>query len=217
MIRWMMLLSFVLGGVHPMAKKAAVAAPAVVATDAPTYTADCQLKFPADYREWVFLTSGLDMSYAPKAGPATHSVFNNVFVNLSAYKVFVKTGTWPDGTMFMLENRAAEGNHSINTRGQTQAIEVTGTELHVKDSTHKTGPDAKDSWAFYNFNDKTSAKAIPRAASCYSCHQDHAAVDTTFVQFYPTLMGIAKEKNVLSPEYLKELAAPAATPAEGAK
>jgi hypothetical protein len=217
-IRWMMMMSFVLGGVQPMAQKAAVAAPAIVAGDAPTYTVDGQLKFPTAYREWVFLTSGLDMSYTPKAGPATHSVFNNVFVNPSAYQVFLKTGTWPEGSMFMLENRAAEGNHTINTRGQTQGIAVTGTELHVKDSSHKVSADAKDDWAFYIFNDKTSAKAIPRTATCYTCHLDHAAVDTTFVQFYPTLMGIAKDKAVLSPEYLKELATPAgaAAPAPAA-
>ena len=196
-----------------MARKTAIVAPTIVAEDAPTYTVDGQLKFPTAYREWVFLTSGLDMSYAPKAAAATHSVFDNVFVNPSAYQVFVKTGTWPEGTMFMLENRAAEGNHSINTRGQTQAIEVTGTELHVKDSSHKVSDDAKDGWAFYNFQDKTSAKAIPRAATCYTCHQDHAAADTTFVQFYPTLIGIAKDKRVLSPEYVKELPPPTGAPA----
>ena len=37
-------------------------------------------------------------------------------------------------------------------------------------------------------------KAIPTTANCYSCHQEHGAVDTTFVQFYPTLAGIAREK-----------------------
>jgi hypothetical protein len=32
-------------------------------------------------------------------------------------------------------------------------------------------------------------------------------VDTTFVQFYPTLMPAAKDKNTLSPNYLKDGAA----------
>jgi acyl carrier protein phosphodiesterase len=45
---------------------------------------------------------------------------------------------------------------------------------------------------------------MPQSASCYSCHQDHGAVDTTFVQFYPTLMPVAKEKGTLSPSYLKD-------------
>jgi hypothetical protein len=34
-------------------------------------------------------------------------------------------------------------------------------------------------------------------------------VDTTFVQFYPTLIGLAKAKGTLSAAYLKEMSAPA--------
>ena len=45
---------------------------------------------------------------------------------------------------------------------------------------------------------------LPAAADCYACHLKHGAVDTTFVQFYPTLLEIAKKKNTLSPAYLKE-------------
>jgi hypothetical protein len=41
-------------------------------------------------------------------------------------------------------------------------------------------------------------------------------VDTTFVQFYPTLLPLAQKKNTLSPAYLQEIAAPA-TPANAAK
>jgi len=33
-------------------------------------------------------------------------------------------------------------------------------------------------------------------------------VDTTFVQFYPTLIGLAKAKGTLSPEYLKDTTFP---------
>jgi hypothetical protein len=36
----------------------------------------------------------------------------------------------------------------------------------------------------------------------------HAAVDTTFVQFYPTLIDLAKTKRTLSAAYLKEMDAP---------
>jgi len=48
---------------------------------------------------------------------------------------------------------------------------------------------------------------VPKDASCYSCHEQHAAVDTTFVQFYPTLLPIAKQKGTLSAAYLKDEAA----------
>jgi acyl carrier protein phosphodiesterase len=60
-----------------------------------------------------------------------------------------------------------------------------------------------------------AARLMPQAASCYSCHEQHAAVDTTFVQFYPTLLGIAKAKSTLSPAYLKEEQATLATPGTG--
>jgi hypothetical protein len=45
---------------------------------------------------------------------------------------------------------------------------------------------------------------FPTSASCYSCHQQHGAVDTTFVQFYPTLLPIATKLGTLSPAYLAE-------------
>ena len=65
-------------------------------------------------------------------------------------------------------------------------------------------------WTFYGFNNSTSGKPFARTASCYTCHEQHGVVDTTFVQFYPTLLGIAKDKKTVNPDLLKELA-PAAT------
>jgi hypothetical protein len=45
---------------------------------------------------------------------------------------------------------------------------------------------------------------IPRTANCYSCHQENGAVDTTFVQFYPTLLPIARAEKTLTAHYLAE-------------
>jgi hypothetical protein len=171
--------------------------------DGPAYTASGELKLPEKYREWVFLTSGVDMSYSASTDPS-HSMFDNVFVNPSAYQAFLKTGTWPDKTVLVLEVRGAEGASSINKRGHTQSAEVMQMEVHVKDS-------AKGGWTFYGFNNPVSAKSFERTATCYTCHQQHGAVDTTFAQFYPTLLGKAKEKGTLSAEYLKELPPPATT------
>jgi hypothetical protein len=50
---------------------------------------------------------------------------------------------------------------------------------------------------------------FPTTAECYKCHASHAAVDTTFVQFYPTLLPIAKSKGTLSAAYQQESAAAA--------
>ena len=166
----------------------------------PQYTS-AQLKLPENYREWIYLTSGFDMSYnkAAMSGMQDHHTFDNVFVNPAAYKAFVKTGTWPDKTMLVLEVRGAEGKGSINQKGNYQGT-VMGLEVHVKDEARFPGK-----WAFFGFDDGKSAKMIPTTADCYSCHAEHAAVDTTFVQFYPSLLPIAKSKQTLSAAYLKEL------------
>jgi hypothetical protein len=167
--------------------------------DGPNYTTDGQLKMPEKYREWVFLTSGLDMNYSPGAAMAGHSSFGNVFVNPAAYRVFQETGTWPDKTTLVLEFRGAEGPSSINKHGSSQSSQIMGMELHVKDSRLGGG------WGFYEFHGPGSAKLIKRPASCYQCHEGHGAVDTTFVQFYPTMLDVAKTKGTLSLAYLKEI------------
>jgi len=172
------------------------------ATEGPNYTADGQLKMPEHYREWIYLTSGVDMSYTPSAAMAGHSMFDNIFVNPSAYRAFQQTGTWPDKTTLVLEIRGAEGPSSINKRGHSQSPEIMGIEVHVKDAKLDGG------WGFFEFDGTGSAKLVKRPASCYECHESHAAVDTTFVQFYPTLLGLAKAKNTLSAAYLKEMDAP---------
>ena len=158
------------------------------------YTADGKLNFPASYRAWVFLSSGLDMSYTTSAQPNAHS-FTNVFVNPGSYAEFQKTGTWPDKTVLVLEVRRGETNSSINQRGQIQT-DIVQTEVHLKDA-------ARGGWAFYGFRDQSApATMIARTADCYSCHQANGAVDTTFVQFYPTLLPLAREKKTLSAGYL---------------
>jgi hypothetical protein len=166
--------------------------------DAPRYTAAGDLQVPARYREWIFLSSGLDMSYKPIAVAAGHSTFENVFVNPASYRSFLQSGTWPDKTMFMLEIRTSAGATSINKNGRTQSEQVLGRELHVKDARLDGG------WGFFAVADSGMGKPIKRPAECYTCHEAHAAVDTSFVQFYPTLLPVAKARGTLSSAYLAD-------------
>ena len=144
------------------------------------------LPVPANYRQWVYLTSGLDMTYTqPDTAPLPpdhKSEFDNVFVNPEAYRIFVRTATWPDNTVFVLENRVGERNVSINRAGRTQGAEITGIELHAK---------LNNEWVFYARVDDGTEHLIPKPAGCYTCHAEHAAVDTTFT-------------HVLSSNYLAE-------------
>src|SRR5579864_5481407 len=69
----------------------------------PNYTQNGDLLPPAHYREWIFLSAGVDMSYTQRAARTT--MFDNVFVNPDAYRSFLATGTWPDKTVLVLESR----------------------------------------------------------------------------------------------------------------
>ena len=165
---------------------------AALSADGPQYTPDGKLKRPAEYREWVWLSSGLGMSYGPLAQNEQDPdpPFDNVFVNPSAYRAFLQTGTWPDKTVLVLEVRASVSKGSINQGGHSQGG-LRGIEVEVKD---------QGRWTFYGFNGTAEAGArIPAAASCYTCHAQNGAVDNTFVQFYPTLIEVAKRKGTLKP------------------
>lgn len=173
-----------------------LALPLAAADHLPRYTEDGRLLAPTDYREWIYLTSGFDMSYAePNAASAaagSPSRFDNVFVTPEAYRAFLDTGTWPDKTVLVLEVRAAGSNASINKQGHFQTGDRFALEVHVKDVERFPGD-----WAFFGFSGAEPAKMIAMTAQCYSCHLQHGGVDTTFVQFYPTLLPVAKAKGTL--------------------
>jgi hypothetical protein len=161
-------------------------------SDPPQFTREGRLLRPQNYREWVFLSSGLGMTYGPLAS-GTEPRFDNVFVNPSAYQAFLQTGRWPDGTVLVLEVRAAQSKGSINQGGHFQAGAM-GIETHVKDA--KRFPRR---WAFFGFRQGENQSEPPAAetSSCYTCHEPNGAVDTTFVQFYPTLVPVARQKGTL--------------------
>jgi len=153
--------------------------------DIPSYTASGELLRPDNYREWIYLSCGMDMSYSPMA--MGHHMFTNVFVPQAAYREFLKSGKWPDRTMFVVEERMASSKGSINKAGQFQT-DLMGIGVEVKDE--KRFPER---WAYFNFDEGVkSASANPKSA-CWQCHEDHAAVEHSFVQFYPTLKPVAQK------------------------
>jgi hypothetical protein len=170
---------------------------------APQYDANGRLMFPADYRQWMFVSSSMDMSYTENSPPPGVHVFNNVFVPRDAYESFLKNGVWPDKTVLLTEHRTGATNLSILKHGQIQTTNIVGFEAHVKDTRFQGG------WAFFGFGEgQKSAGEIPHNTDCYSCHETHAAADTTFVQFYPTLLPVATAHKTLNPAYVAEMAAP---------
>lgn len=167
-------------------------------SNGPVFTADNQLMKPSNYREWVWLSSGLGMTYGPREqanGPAEPR-FDNVFVTPEAYRAFMKTGKWPNKTMFVLELRSSQSHGSINKDGHFQG-DLVGIEAEVKDEGR-----FPEKWGFFPFrgSEQTAKPAPPATTECLSCHSKNGAVDNTFVQFYPTLLEVARQKGTLKPE-----------------
>ena len=159
-------------------------------SDAPQYSADGKLLLPQDYREWIYLSSGLGMEYNAEGKPG--SEFTNVFVKPSAYRAFINTGHWPDRTVFVLEIRDSATRGSINRGGHYQAA-LSSLAASVKDE--KRFP---QKWAYFSFNKGAQQAHANAPAACFQCHHSNGAVDNTFVQFYPTLKSIAEKHGTFS-------------------
>ena len=163
----------------------------------PEFNADGKLMRP-NYREWIYLSSGLGMTYSAES--KSEPSFDNVFVSPASYREFLSTGRWPEKTMFVLEIRQALSHGSINLGGHFQSG-VIAIEAEVKDSAKYP-----DKWAFFSFGDKpgslgSTARMIPNGSVCQTCHGKNAAVENTFVQFYPTLIDVARKNGTLKASY----------------
>ena len=174
-----------------------LAACSALMAQGPEFTAAGKLMRP-NYREWIYLSSGLGMTYSAES--KSEASFDNVFVSPAAYRDFMATGRWPEKTMFILEIRKASGHGSINQGGHFQS-DLIAIEAEVKDSAKYS-----DKWAFYSFGDTPgkpgdTARMIPNGSVCQTCHGKNGAVENTFVQFYPTLIEAARKNGTLKANY----------------
>jgi hypothetical protein len=107
---------------------------------------------------------------------------------------------WPNETVFVLEFRRSQTNAPPSVAGRFQG-ELTGIEAEVKDARFPDG------WAFYNFGQAAALRGVTAplsgdaVASCVECHSKNTAVERTFVQFYPTLLEVARQKRTLKPGF----------------
>jgi hypothetical protein len=171
------------------------------ASPGPRFTENGELVRPDDYREWVFLSSGLGMTYGPNAAPGEPR-FDNVFVHPEAYRAFLSTGKWPDGTIFALEVRHSASKGSINQNGHFQSG-VVAVEFEVKDERR-----FPQKWAYFGFSNESgtlpkTSPPLKASNSCLACHGTNGAVEHTFVQFYPTLIEVARQKGTLKPGHVE--------------
>ena len=158
----------------------------------PQFTADGKLVRPEGYRRWVYVSSGYGMSYSQKADDSM-VMFTNVFVNPSSYDYYLAHGNWPDKTIFVLELYGSTSQGSINKHGSYQS-DFMGLDVEVKDEKRFA-----DKWAYFGFDaaEKTASATTPSKNDCWKCHDENAAVEHSFVQFYPELLKVAREKGTI--------------------
>ncbi len=151
---------------------------AAAAFAGPAYDADGKIIIPENMDRWPTVGTTYALSYEGDGG----TTLNSVRLDPESYEAYVKTGKFPVGAVFALEVRTPLTEVAPAKGGKTQGA-VVGRSLHVKDE--KGGP---GTWTFYGYGaGAKSGPAIARSQACYSCHEEHAAVDTTFMQYYPTL------------------------------
>jgi len=166
------------------AQQAASAAAGTVVM--PQYDAARNLRLPSGYREWVLVGTSLGLSYAP-AGQSSHQTFNATLMEPSAYRHFLQTGQFREGTMLALIVQGI-GTNQLPAREGQFASDIHGVEMAVKDKAR-----APEGWAYYGFGSPTGSGGIRESAapqpkaSCFDCHAQHAARDNVFTQFYGLL------------------------------
>jgi hypothetical protein len=159
----------------------------------PQFNSDGTLVRPEGYRRWIYVSSGFGMSYNANAGGNGAPAFTNVFVNPSSYDYYLANGKWPDKTMFVLEIYSSVSHGSINKSGSYQET-LEALDIEVKDEAR-----FPQKWAYFNFgaSDKSASANTPAQNACWKCHDQNAAVEHSFVQFYPELLKVAQSKGTI--------------------
>jgi hypothetical protein len=174
------------------APKGALAAAAEVAAPRmplPEYDSSGALVRPADFEHWMFVGANIGMSYSNEAskGPGE---FHSVYMQREAYAEYVKTGKFPEKTMFVLAQYDPAQKVSINKNGYFEGA-LTGLAASVKN--HERFPQG---WAYYVFDGTgpaAKATASPKPM-CFDCHDQHADDDHVFVQFHTVLRHAPKSR-----------------------
>ena len=154
------------------------------------YSEDGALIRPEGYREWIFVGAPLtpnDMN----DGKATFPEFHSVYMDPGSYAEYKKTGIFRNGTVLVKELISVGSKKAPSGNGYFMG-EFLGLETTIKDS--KRFPKEPGNWAYFSFGKRPNLAATARklpAAACNLCHDQNAAEDWVFSQYYP-ILGAAK-------------------------
>jgi hypothetical protein len=150
----------------------------------PRFDEDGLLLRPDGWQRWTLAGSSLGLGYTPRTRGTGPGTFKHVYINPSSFDHYVQTGEFPDQTMLVLAVYSSEDRAEPAENGW-YPDRLRAMEAAVKDEERFEG-----GWAYFDLDlgpdSNDGAKAFP-AERCASCHDQHAAVDNVFVQFYPVL------------------------------
>src|ERR1700733_9425871 len=120
----------------------------------PEYTASGELILPKNYRNWIFVGTPLTPN-ALNDGHANFPEYHNVYIEPCSYEKYLKTGVFPDGTVFYKELQLTlPGENPDGSRTEPSGRgyfpgALNGADVTVRDSKRfgETG-----GWGYFDFN-----------------------------------------------------------------
>lgn len=147
-----------------------------------------ELQRPEGYREWVYVGTPVtpnDMNNGKAAFPE----FHNVYIDPGSWAYWKNNGEFRDGTILIKELISVGSKAAVSGNGYFQG-DFLGLEATIKSKQYF--PNEPGNWAYFSFSTpdhrslKSKAAAFPTAA-CNACHENAAAHDFVFTQYYPVL------------------------------
>lgn len=149
---------------------------------------DNRLIWPENFESWVFLGTTMGMTYFDETpNPEDPGLMSSVYMAPEAYEHFEKYGEFADGTVFVKSVK-----ETLTEGGGFFMGDELGIEVHVKD--RERFPDYGYNFYFFPAGQKTAA-AMPEDNICVSCHEEQAAFDNVFTQFYPPIRKKLEQKH----------------------
>jgi hypothetical protein len=149
----------------------------------PEFDATGALLRPADWEQWVFLGSALNLRYESASPPPTDTL-SVVYMEPSAFRRFKATGEFREGTMTVV-TAYATATAGPPALGGVVPTNPVAFEMSVKDRER-----TPEGWGYYHFDASSAAGASARSrprSECFDCHDQHAETDHVFTQYYPAL------------------------------
>ena len=151
------------------------------------------LKLPTGFRSWVQVGTPLTPN-GLNDGEAGFPEFHNVYIEKKNVDVYLKTGSFPQGTVIVKElTRVLNPTFPDGSRMEPSGRGFFNGEYNGIDETVKDSKRFSDTngWGFFTFGhhplpyDQTAAEEP--VADCAGCHIGVAKTDMTWIQFYPLL------------------------------